>query len=151
MIRHQLRQSCRYPAPTCGMAVFMKEACYVRCTCYSQKSLLRQLHHSAREASIKTKETTQIPSFVRCYSKQQFHWLVNGVEVVGPLGMGPKTGLEKYLCKFVSLFGSWQVLLGWQKRGPCHKLGSGLPQTKVRLAHPHLRLKQQLVQVQRRK
>jgi hypothetical protein len=40
--------------------------------------VLSQLDHSAREASIETKETTQIPSFVRSYSKQQFHWLVKG-------------------------------------------------------------------------
>src|SRR4051812_44146188 len=55
-VRCQLGQSCRFPSPTCGIAVFMKEACYVRCACCSQKRVLRQ---SARDASIETKETTQ--------------------------------------------------------------------------------------------
>src|SRR4051794_34088690 len=46
------------------MVVFMKEACYVRCTCCSQERVFRQPDYSAREASIETKETTQIPSLV---------------------------------------------------------------------------------------
>jgi hypothetical protein len=46
-----------------------------------QKRVLRQLDHSACEASIETKETTQIPSFVYSYSKQQFHRLVNGLKL----------------------------------------------------------------------
>ena len=60
-----------------------------------QKRVLRQLDHSAREASIETKETTQIPPFVRSYCKQQFRWVSKRVEVVGPFGMSPKTGAPK--------------------------------------------------------
>ena|ERR1700722_6796209 len=40
------------PLLRCGIAVFTKEACHVRCTCYSQKRMLRQLNHSARETSV---------------------------------------------------------------------------------------------------
>jgi len=42
-VRYQLGQSRRYPFSHVHMAVFMKEACHVRCTCYSRKKLLRQL------------------------------------------------------------------------------------------------------------
>jgi hypothetical protein len=78
------------------MAVFMKEACYVRCPCYSLLRALRQLGHSAREASIEIKETTQIPLFVHTFSQQTTISLVSKrVEVVGPFGMSPKTGAQK--------------------------------------------------------
>jgi hypothetical protein len=72
--------------------------------------VLRQLDHSAREASIEIKETTQIPSFVRSLQQTTISLVSKRVEVCRTFGMGPKTGgSEKYPCKLVSFFGSRQL------------------------------------------
>jgi hypothetical protein len=91
--------------PMCGIAVFMKEACYVRGTCCSQKRVLRQLDHSAREASIEIKETTQIPSFVRSLQQTTSSLVSKRVEVCRTFDMGPKTeGLKKVSLQTCFLF-----------------------------------------------
>jgi hypothetical protein len=44
------------------------------------------------------------------YSKQQFHWLVNGLKFVGLLAWVQNLGAQKSIpCKLVSFFGSRQL------------------------------------------
>jgi hypothetical protein len=65
---------------------------HVRYGCFHERSVLCLMRLLLSEESTQAigpfssrgqycKETTQIPSFVRSYSKQQFHWLGHGLKL----------------------------------------------------------------------
>ena len=101
----------------------------VLCSMYLllSEEVTQETAHSVRESSIETKETTQIPSFVQ---QTTISLVSKRVEVVGPFGMSPKTGLRRVPASLFPLFldrGNYSRR--GKNGGPCHKsrvrLGSG--------------------------